>query len=144
MAEQRSQDWSGIEILSPEECLERLRSSAIGRVAFLEAGSPSVLPVNYALDGRRIVFRTAPGSKLAAAMMRNSVAFEVDTWDDQARSGWSVLAKGTADHVLEDDELERLEQLGLEPWTGPELRDQWVRILIDELTGRAVPGDGDA
>ncbi len=113
------QDWSGLEILSDEQCLARLRSSTVGRVGFVDAGSPSILPVNYALDGRAIVFRSAPGSKLSAGMMQRPVAFEIDAWNAVDHLGWSVLAKGIADEVLDGEEIARLEQLPVRPWSRP-------------------------
>ena len=53
-----------------------------------------VLPVNHAVDGQDVVFRTAHGSKLSAAEGQAVVAFEVDACDPQTRSGWSVLVHG--------------------------------------------------
>ena len=35
------------------------------------------MPVNYALLDDEVVFRTDPGTKLSAALMRTMVAFEV-------------------------------------------------------------------
>jgi hypothetical protein len=46
-----------------------------------------------------IVFRTAPGSKIAAAAAGSVVAFEVDDDGRLDRSGWSVLAVGQAQLV---------------------------------------------
>ncbi len=144
MNDSTDQDWSGLEILSDEQCLARLRSSTVGRVGFVDAGSPSILPVNYAMDGRAIVFRSAPGSKLSAGMMQRPVAFEIDAWNAVDHLGWSVLAKGIADEVLDGEEIARLEQLPVRPWSRPDLRDHWVRIMIEELSGREVTRPGGA
>jgi hypothetical protein len=57
-------------------------------------------------------------------------------------SGWSVLAKGVADEVLDTAEIERLEQLPVRPWSRPDLRDHWVRIMVEELTGRRISHSG--
>ena len=110
----------------------------MGRIGFVDAGSPVILPVNYTMDGPAVVFRTAQGSKLSASMMQRPVCFEVDDWDAQSHTGWSVLAKGVADEVLDDQELERLAALPVRPWSRPDLRDHWVRILVEELTGRRI------
>ena len=42
---------SGFEVLERRECLRLLAGEVVGRVGVVEAGSPLVLPVNYALDG---------------------------------------------------------------------------------------------
>ena len=138
---ERDVDWTGLEILSPDECHLQLRLGAVGRIGFVDAGSPVILPVNYTMDGPAVVFRTAAGSKLSAGMMQRPVCFEVDHWDTMSHTGWSVLAKGVADEVLEAEEIARLERLPVRPWSRPDLRDHWVRIMVEELTGRrVVPG----
>ena len=134
-------DWSGLEILSNDECHELLGSGAVGRIGFVDAGSPVILPVNYTMDDAAVVFRTAQGSKLSSAMMQRPVCFEVDQWDAVGHTGWSVLAKGVADEVLDEDEISRLESLPVRPWSRPDLRDRWVRVMVEELTGRRIsPG----
>lgn len=137
-ADEVDRDWSGLEVLSQGECLQLLGAGAVGRIGFVDAGSPVILPVNYTMDGPAVVFRTAQGSKLSASMMQRPVCFEVDDWDAQSHTGWSVLAKGVADEVLDDQELERLAALPVRPWSRPDLRDHWVRILVEELTGRRI------
>jgi nitroimidazol reductase NimA-like FMN-containing flavoprotein (pyridoxamine 5'-phosphate oxidase superfamily) len=138
MQEHADLDWSGLEILSDAECHEHLAMGAVGRIGFVDEGSPVILPVNYTLDGRAIVFRTAAGSKLSVGMMQRPVCFEVDEWDTLTHTGWSVLAKGVADEVLDDAEIARLETLPVRPWSRPDLRDHWVRIMVEELTGRRI------
>jgi nitroimidazol reductase NimA-like FMN-containing flavoprotein (pyridoxamine 5'-phosphate oxidase superfamily) len=131
-------DWSGLEVLGIDECRRLLGSHAVGRIAFVDAGSPVILPVNYTMDGHAVVFRTAHGSKLSAAMMQRPVAFEVDDWDAMSHTGWSVLAKGIADEVLDEAEVERRAALPVRPWSRPDLRDNWVRIMVEDLTGRRI------
>ena len=88
MATPLSLDHSGLGVLSREECLRRIRTARVGRVAFVENGEPVILPVNHGLDGDAVVFRTAPGSKLTAAENDEPVAFEVDAFDvDRLRCG---------------------------------------------------------
>jgi nitroimidazol reductase NimA-like FMN-containing flavoprotein (pyridoxamine 5'-phosphate oxidase superfamily) len=142
MGEHANVDWSGLEILSAEDCRAHLAAGAVGRIGFVEEGGPVILPVNYTMDGHAIVFRTAAGSKLSMGMMQRPVCFEVDDWDTVSHTGWSVLAKGVADEVLDDAEIARLEQLPVRPWSRPDLRDHWVRIMVEELTGRRIgPAD---
>ena len=49
---------------------------------------PEVLPVNYAIDGESILFRTGEGTVLTQASMK-VVAFEADHLDPSDQSGWT-------------------------------------------------------
>ena len=131
-------DRQGLEILDSEACWRLLEETPIGRVAFVDAGEPSVLPVSHLVVDHTVVFRTRAGAKLTAALLAKPVAFEVDRWDEATRTGWSVLVKGVAGAVSEADELARLEALPLEPWADAVLRLAWVRIRPDEITGRRI------
>lgn len=131
-------DHQGLEVLSPDECWQLLGDTPVGRVAFLEAGEPMVLPVNHAVDGHRVVFRTFRGSLLHEALMAQPVAFQVDGFDAVERTGWSVLARGVAD-LAEDQE--RLAELELHPWADTVERDDWVQIRVEEITGRRIVRD---
>jgi uncharacterized protein len=108
-------DHAGLEVLPFGDCLRLLASVPVGRVGFLADGEVMILPVNHAVDGQDVVFRTAHGSKLSAAEGQAVVAFEADAYDPQTRSGWSVVVHGRAEVVYEDAEIQRLSGLGLHP-----------------------------
>lgn len=133
-----TRDRQGLEVLDSNECWELLATAAVGRVAFVDAGEPVILPVNHAVVGHTIAFLTTRGSKLNAAAMSRPVAFEVDEWDADARAGWSVLARGIAELVYDDDEIAGFEASGLQPWATAVERADWVRIRVDELSGRRL------
>lgn len=118
--------------LSPQECRDRLSTRGVGRVAVSTQEGPLVLPVNYVVVGDGIVYRTAPGSPLAAAPGER-VAFETDRIDDALSTGWSVLVTGTARHIPAPD----VGQPPPEPWAGG-VRDLYVRIEPERLTGRRI------
>lgn len=128
---------TGIEVVDRDGCLRLLASQSVGRVAALDGGRPICLPVNYALDGERVVFRTAAGTKLDAAVRGAPVAFEVDSTDPVHQAGWSVMVSGRAEEVLHPDEIARLEALPLRPWA-PAEKNHWVAIRGDEITGRRI------
>ena len=86
-------DLQGLEVLDHDTCWRLLAEAPIGRVAFVEAGEPSVLPVSHRTHGHRVVFRTRAGAKLTAAILAKPVAFEADGWDEATRTGWSVLSR---------------------------------------------------
>jgi hypothetical protein len=113
--------------LTADECQELLASSRIGRLGLVDASGPLVLPVNYCIDGRSVVFRTDEGTKLDAAASGAPVAFEVDGIDSAQRIGWSILIRGSAVAVTEPGELRRVEQLPLIPWA-PGKKAHYVRI----------------
>ena len=128
----------GLEILSADECLDLLRTHSLGRVAVQIGPSPAILPVNYALLDDDVVFRTDPGAKLSAALMRTRVAFEVDAADPATRSGWSVLVVGHCEEIRDRATRGRVDALDLAPWV-PEGRDFVVRIRTQAMTGRRIP-----
>lgn len=131
-------DHSGMEILPLVDCLDRLRSTRIGRLAFFSDGYPMILPVNHSMDGDSVVFRTSMGSKLAAAESEMPVAFEVDGFDADRRAGWSVLVRGDARTVDQPGELHRLDAMGVWPFADAVERNHWVRIVTTEITGRKI------
>jgi uncharacterized protein len=123
--------------LESDECRSLLAGTHLGRVAFVVGDFPVVLPVNYALDDGRVVFRTRPGILRDAAVAGAAVAFEIDGIDQRSRTGWSVLVRGHAEHVTDDAERHRLEGLGLVPWA-PGARPDYVRLTAVEITGRRI------
>ena len=139
---QHPTDHSGLEILPFDACLRLLASVPVGRVGFHADGEVVVLPVNHAVDGQDVVFRTARGSKLSAAEGQNPVAFEADDYNSQTRSGWSVLVTGRAQVVDEEAEVQRLSRLGLHPWATSVDRPFWIRIRPTAVTGREIQVTG--
>lgn len=73
----RSLDHASVEILGHAECLRLLFGRRIGRVAFVEDGELTTLPVRYLLHDGKIVFRSAVGAKRDAAVRQTVVAFEL-------------------------------------------------------------------
>lgn len=133
------QDHTGLDVLPYDECLRLLAQTPMGRIAFQADGELVMLPVNHAMDGTSIVFRSATGSKLAAAEAAAVVAFEVDGFDAELRDGWSVVVSGTAEIVLDADELAQLESYGLQAWSDAKDKPHWIRIRPTQITGRHIP-----
>lgn len=135
-----SDQQGGLEILSPEECLELLTfRSFVGRVGFVvEGGQPMILPVNYIVDKGSVVFVTAPGTKLSYLAAGAPVAFEVDSHRPLYHTGWSVLVQGTAHEVTDPGEMDVLRRGPLESWAAPSA-SHWIRVSIDHISGRRIP-----
>ena len=123
--------------LPVHECWELLRRARVGRLAVLADGRPHIFPLNHVVDQGTLVFRTAPGTKLAAAV-GSPVAFEVDGQDDDAGQVWSVVVQGRAREVRRFYELIDTAELPLSSWqAGPKPR--FVRIEPEHVTGRCFP-----
>ncbi len=119
--------------MSEEEAWEMLHAQEFGRLAFHLADEVHITPVNYAVDGERLIFRTAEGSKLLGVTMNHDVAFEIDEYNDEhARS---VIVRGRA-HELRGHEAEATDQLPLRPWVGT-TKVNIIAIDVDEISGRA-------
>lgn len=131
-------DRQGLEVLGYDACAQLLDEQAIGRVAFVHEGEPVVIPVNYAWHRKTIVFRTATGAKLDAAIVGRVAAFEIDGWDEVYHRGWSVLVRGWIEEVTDDAEVAELEALPLRPWAQSIERPYWVRLIPDEISGRRI------
>ena len=131
-------DHAGQVVLSLADCLKLAASQPVGRVAFVRDGGIEVFPVNHCVTGRTVAFRTAGGSKLTAAFDGAVVAFEVDAYDPERHTGWSVLIKGRAELVSDESTLVRLRATRLRPWAPSAPRSEWVIIRPDEVSGRRL------
>ena len=129
---------AGIEVIDRAACLELLAADQIGRLAVLEGGQPLILPVNYGLDGKTLIFQTAAGTKLDAAR-RTPACFEIDGFDRTTHSGWSVVVRGRLEEVtsLHGPVFERIRTLSA-PWLKGE-RTHVLRLVPSVISGRRVP-----
>ncbi len=121
-----------VEELEPGTCWALLAASEVSRLAVVVDSAPEVFPVNHAVLGRRVLMRTAAGTKLFAALDRD-VVVEVDGVDEQGRA-WSVVAKGTAVEV-EDDAARRAVDERLDVWLETR-KDHVLAVEVVEVTGR--------
>jgi nitroimidazol reductase NimA-like FMN-containing flavoprotein (pyridoxamine 5'-phosphate oxidase superfamily) len=122
-----------ITVLPEDECWFLLASMTLGRLVTVVAGQPEIFPVNFVVQKRTVLFRTAEGRKLLSSVMDERVAFEVD--DHGFEEGWSVVAKGRADVMSNPADLENAERAQLLSWT-PTVKQHYVRIAVAEITGR--------
>lgn len=131
-------DHVGLEVLTEAECDSLLATTTIGRMAFVADGDVVIFPVNYRYRNHTIVFRTADGTKLEVAANHQPVAFEIDGYDTEAKTGWSVLVKGIARYVVDEAAEAELDDLDLRPWAPLTQVRRWVRITPEEITGRKI------
>jgi nitroimidazol reductase NimA-like FMN-containing flavoprotein (pyridoxamine 5'-phosphate oxidase superfamily) len=119
--------------------LDLLEPGGVGRVGFTSADGIIMLPVNFAVTGKTVIFRTAPDT-LLALYADADVSFEVDHLNEALHEGWSVLMHGHTHKVTDEREVKHLEDgTHLEPWASG-ARDVYVRITPTWISGRIQPG----
>lgn len=129
-------EWGQLTELSRDECLELLRSKRVGRVAWNGFRGPQVMPVNYALDGESVLFRTSPNSEIVKALYQEQAAFEVDDIDEVLHSGWSVLLVGPTTYLSDPKDVSSVQDVP-QPWVSED-RVMYIRIDPEQISGRRV------
>jgi uncharacterized protein len=127
-----------LDVLSETDCTALLESHHFGRIAVVVDGAPVIFPVNYVYQQGRIAIRTDPGTKLSGAA-QGRVAFEIDAIDEDSRSGWSVLVKGTGYDATDSIDLMSVyvRRFAVDTWV-PGSRTRWIRIEPSSVTGRRI------
>jgi nitroimidazol reductase NimA-like FMN-containing flavoprotein (pyridoxamine 5'-phosphate oxidase superfamily) len=124
--------------LDHQTCLDLLASGVVGRVAMCTPDGPHIVPVNFALHGDSVVFRTAAYSALGTLGWKQRLALEIDHVDYERREGWSVVATGMGEMVEDADELAAIQSLwDPRPWAGG-ARQLYIRLRWNSLTGRKI------
>jgi nitroimidazol reductase NimA-like FMN-containing flavoprotein (pyridoxamine 5'-phosphate oxidase superfamily) len=124
-------------VLDASTCRSLLASRGVSRIGFV-ADDLHILPITHAVVGDDVAFKSAPGTKLGKAAAGGRVVIQADATDDDGQTGWSVLARGRARIVTDDDELAELMMLPFKPWANVADDGLWVRVEVDEWTGRRV------
>lgn len=120
------------------QCLDLLSAGMVGRIAVCTPSGPHIVPVNYALHGDAVVFRTTPYSILGTHAWNQRIALEIDHVDYESRTGWSVVAAGSGEMVEDPDELTAIRTWwDPRPWAGGG-RHLYLRLRWDSLTGRKI------
>ena len=126
-------EHSPVTVLPEDTCWQMLHDEEFGRLAFHLADEVHLVPINFAVDAqRRIVFRTAEGSKLLGLTMNADVAFEIDHFEEDEAT--SVIVRGRA-RQLEGHEADETDQLPLRPWVDT-AKFNTIAVEVDEITGR--------
>lgn len=128
---------TGVELLDRHESLRLLATEQVGRLVVVgDNRRLEIFPVNYVLVADRVLFRTDDGAKLTATTA-TTVVFEVDQLDPIARSGWSVVVRGTASRLdpLGPDAMAA--QTRLSSWV-VSMKPHLVGITPVEITGRRI------
>lgn len=124
------------EHLGEDECWDALRADTLGRLAVSVGGELDTVPVNFVAEDRRLLFRTAEGTKLLELTVNSRVAFETDGVGPE--EAWSVVVKGTARILDKQSEIDAADQLPLRPLI-PTLKYIFVEITPQSVSGRRFP-----
>ncbi|MFI5507467.1 pyridoxamine 5'-phosphate oxidase family protein [Mycobacterium sp. NPDC051804] len=123
-----------MDILSAEESWNLLSSRTLGRLVTCVDGEPEIFPVNFVVQRKTVLFRTAEfATKLFTVVMNARVVFEAD--DHNVAEGWSVIVKGIAQVLNTRDEIADAERAQLLPWTAGD-KPRYVRVEPSEISGR--------
>lgn len=117
--------------LDADECWALLGETEVGRIAWQGEHGITVVPVNYRVLDRTIIFHTAVGSGLSKLADGREVSFQVDEIDRDSAIGWSVLVRGTA--------AQADESVSTTSWLEGE-RTFGVAITATSIDGRVVSG----
>jgi nitroimidazol reductase NimA-like FMN-containing flavoprotein (pyridoxamine 5'-phosphate oxidase superfamily) len=126
-------DAGPVTVMNDDECWAQLSSRTLGRLATSVDGQPDIVPVNYVVQRRTVLIRTAEGTKLASVAVNQRVAFEAD--DHDVVEGWSVVVKGHARVLSSIEELAAADRAQVLPWTAT-AKQRFIRIMPIEITGR--------
>jgi hypothetical protein len=124
--------------LSETDCEELLRAGLVGRVAACTPHGPHIIPVNYSVVDDAIVLRTTPYSLLGSQVRGTVLALEVDQFDYDYHRGWSVVARGRSEVVVDPQELDHIRETWNPTTWAAGGRTLYLRLRWTELTGRQL------
>ncbi|MDH6196576.1 hypothetical protein M2272_003219 [Mycobacterium frederiksbergense] len=125
---------SPISVLGEDECWQLLSSVSLGRLVSTIGTRIEIFPVNFVVQHRTVLFRTAEGTKLISTLLNDRVVFEAD--DHTVVSGWSVIVRGIPELLETPEDLAEAERAQLLPWTAT-VKRRYVRIQPKEISGRS-------
>lgn len=117
------------------DCWALLEGADIARIAWQAPDGIALVPVNYAVDGGSLWFRTDPGTSLARQCDGTDLVVEVDRIEPDGRGAWSVVVRGTAelvDPLAVPDTLMDMRVWPVSP------HSKFVRVRPDAVTGRRL------
>ena len=104
-----------VEVLAVAECRQLLGTAGIGRLGFTDGALPAILPVPFAVRDGQVVIPARRGSAVVSAVRGAVVAFEVDSFDAETRTGWSVTVIGPTRLLSPPQDVDLLEELRSAP-----------------------------
>jgi len=121
--------------LGSEECWRLLDGTGVGALATAADDRPDVFPINYLVDGKTLVFRTAPGTKVAELAIAPHAAFIVQGRESDGY--WSVVMRGLVEMLPDEVEVIGSGALELASW-GAGSKRVFLRLTPSSVEGRRV------
>jgi 1-acyl-sn-glycerol-3-phosphate acyltransferase len=120
----------GLLVLSRDDCIRLLEVGGVGRLAVPGERVPTMRPVNFALQGERIVMRTSDRALWAAAEAGVDASFEFDEVRNEDHWTWNVIATGPLEELAVDAPVKI--------WA-PSADERLLALTITDVSGRQVP-----
>lgn len=121
------------------ECVDLLSAGLVGRLAWATSSGPRIVPLNYALHGQVLLFRTSAYSELATYGRGTEAAFEIDHLDYENQRGWSVVAYGRLQPADIDEVQDWRKMWDPRPWADGQ-RHYYLKLPFRDLSGRRLGG----
>ncbi len=132
---------------------EFLEKSQVAHIGVVIDGEPYVTPMSFIVIGDRILFRTKPGRRYSGIEQNPVVSVEASHFDEESGDWTSVIVKGTAAVIRDDETIQAtlsglfekyrqalgspLSRGGIQPIASfPHV----VEILIEEISGMSSSG----
>ena len=99
------EDSQLISILSETECWDLLSSVALGRLVTSVDGQPEIFPLNFVVQHRTVLFRTAEGAKLVSVNAQpqrvdaTALPWSYDVTTTEPAVFANVVAQGDSDSI---------------------------------------------
>jgi uncharacterized protein len=133
--DEAARESGATEELDEAECWRLLASVEVGRLAMAAAGDVDIFPVNFVVDGKTLVFRSAAGTKLFEVVLGGRMAFEADGYEAEHGRAWSVVVKGHAQMIERWGEVYAAQALPIVSWNHSP-KDRFVRVFPSLVSGR--------
>lgn len=121
--------------LDRAECLAKLKDHTMARIGYIDGGWPIVVPVNYRIHDGDLFIRSLSGGKVRAAERQDTVCLELDQYDEDLQTGWSVVAHGQLEVIADPSVLVQAWSNDPQPAVAAD-RWQWLRMVPFSMSGR--------
>ena len=137
-----------MESITEAEAREFLEGSSVIHFGVIAEGEPYVSPMSFVVDGDRLLFRTKPGRRFRAIESEPVVSLEASDFHPETGDWISVVIRGRAAEVTDEETMQRTHHLLFEKYEGAmdpmlsrgepglPVTSHVFEVSIDEMTGR--------
>jgi nitroimidazol reductase NimA-like FMN-containing flavoprotein (pyridoxamine 5'-phosphate oxidase superfamily) len=130
------------EPLDHDQCLRRVATVTVGRIAVSIGALPVVHPIRFVLVSGCIVFSLPPASPFWRATADRVIGFEADNAQDGLDDVWSVMAQGICREVRSVAHVEQLGELPIPRWQTRGAADHLMILPLDHIDGERTHWGG--